>query len=45
MTLTNRDEAHALAMPAAIPAGARELIVGLLLLLVLIIGRAGTGAL
>jgi len=45
MRLTHRDETRALAMPPAIRSIDLELIVGLLLLLVLLIGRAGTGAL
>lgn len=45
MTLTNRNETRALALPEAIGSVPVELIVGLLFLLVLLIGRAGTGAL
>ncbi len=45
MRLTHRNETRALAKPAAIGSVDLELIVGLLLLLVLLIGRAGTGAL
>ncbi|MBO6935623.1 MAG: hypothetical protein JJ863_11635 [Deltaproteobacteria bacterium] len=45
MRLTHRNETRALAKPAAIESVDLELIVGLLLLLVLLIGRAGTGAL
>jgi hypothetical protein len=44
MRLTNRNETRALAMPATNVSVDFELIVGLILL-VLLIGRAGTGAL
>ncbi len=44
MRLTNRNEARALALPATNDSASFELIVGLILL-VLLIGRAGTGAL
>lgn len=44
MRLTNRNETRALAMPAANVSVDFELIVGLILL-VLLIGRAGSGAL
>ena len=45
MSLTHRDETPALVVPAADRSIDHELIVGLLLLVVLLIGRAGTGAL
>jgi len=45
MRLTNRNGTRALARPAPTASVDIELIVGLLFLLVLLIGRAGTGAL